>query len=456
MAGERIDYTIERQRHESFVGRDEIVAQLDELLVTDPADRSVLITGGPGRGKSALLTWWLMKRERAGEPVPYHFIRRAEYDWDDPARLVGSLIWQIEQRFPAQHEPDTDARLLPAARLGAMLQRVSAGELVPGGRRLVLVIDGLDEHDPAPGEPAADPLAPFLPGALPRGVSLLCAARSGHGSVAALEARGGVVRIDLEDPAHADNPAAVRRYWEMAVPPLGLGPIFVTEAVRRAEGNLQHATMLRRYVAGLPSAQRRVKAIPGGLETLLGKLWERVMTDPVAVLGFGLLCAARQALTLEELGAAAEWTDEAARRRFAWSARELLAETWRPDGPREYRLHHESVRDHIATTLGLAALRVHHGRLARRLAPWPPPADPALRRYALRHGLAHRAAAGDWVDAWQLASDASFLEAKRRELGARDTAADLARIAGRARAAGNAPVADRFEELARTLAAEAT
>ena len=66
-----------------------------------------------------------------------------------------------------------------------------------------------------------------------------------------------------------------------------------------------------------------------------------------------------------------------------------------------------------------------------------------------------RSAAGDWVGAWQLASDESFLEAKRRELGVRDAAADLARMALRARIAGNAPLAGRFEELASKLAAGA-
>jgi len=457
MVGERIDYTIERQRHESFVGREEILAQLDRLLVTEPADRSVLITGAPGRGKSALLAWWIVRREGAGERVPYHFIRRAEYDWDDPGRLVGSLIWQIGQRFPALREAEGDARLPPAARLAAALERVSADELVPSGRRLVLVIDGLDEHDPSLGDAVVDPLATYLPDALPRGVSLLCAARSGHASVAALERRSDVERIDLDDPARAaDNTATIRSFWEQAARPLGLGPVFVNEAVARADGNLQHATMLRKYLAGLPSAQRRVKSVPGGLEALLGKLWDRVVLDPVAVQGFALLCVAREALTLEELGAAAGWSDDAQRRRFAWSARELLAETWRPDGPREYRLHHEAIRAHIAAAIGLAALRVQHGLLARRLAVWPTSPEPARRRYALRHGLAHRAAAGDWADAWRLAADEGFLEAKRCELGTRDAAADLTRLALRARAAGNTPLAGRFEELARTLVAEGT
>jgi len=124
-------------------------------------------------GKSALLAAWLTHREAAGAVVPHHFIRRGEYDWDDPAKLVGSLVAQLEARFPDQREPEADARMHPAARLAATLGRVSEHELTPRGQRLTILIDGLDEYDPPTG--TGDPLAAFLPHALPRGVRLVCA-----------------------------------------------------------------------------------------------------------------------------------------------------------------------------------------------------------------------------------------------------------------------------------------
>jgi 3',5'-cyclic AMP phosphodiesterase CpdA len=389
MAGSRVDYSIERRRHESFVGREDLLDRLDQLLVTETADRWVLVTGGPGMGKSALIAWWLARRERAGDRVPHHFIRRGEYDWDDPGKLVGSLVWQIEQRFPAQREPDEDARMHPAARLAALLARVSAQELAPAGQRLVVVIDGLDEYDPPPGARPADPLAAFLPHALPPGVSFLCASRPRHPYVSRFEARSGeLVRIDLDAPEEAaSNDATVRAFWQEAARPLGLGAVFINEAVARAGGNLQHATMLRKYLAGLPSAQRKVKSVPGGLEALLEKTWDRVAVDPLAVQGFGILCAAREALTLEELGTVAGWTEEAQRRAFLWSARELLVESWRPDGRREFRLHHESIREYIAKILGDATLHLHRAALAQRLAGWSGAAEATVRRYATRRIL---------------------------------------------------------------------
>ena len=175
-----------------------LLARLDQLLVEDRADRWVVVTGGPGVGTSALLAAWLARREAAGAVVPHHFIRRGEYDWDDPAKLVGSLVAQIEVRFPDQREQEADARMHPAARLDAMLRRVSAHALAPRGEQLIVLIDGLDEYDPPAGAPGRDPLAAFLPRALPRGVSLLCASRPRHPYVDMLAARGAV-QLDLDD-----------------------------------------------------------------------------------------------------------------------------------------------------------------------------------------------------------------------------------------------------------------
>src|ERR1041384_8679063 len=115
MSGERFDYRNERQRHEKFVGREALLARLDELLVGDGTDRWVVITGGPGMGKSAILAAWLARREAAGAMVPHHFIRRGQYDWDDPAQLVGSLVAPLEERFAALREQEVEGRMHPPA-----------------------------------------------------------------------------------------------------------------------------------------------------------------------------------------------------------------------------------------------------------------------------------------------------------------------------------------------------
>src|SRR5215468_783266 len=453
MSRDRFDYSSERARHENFVGRTGLLARLDQLLVEDSADRWVVITGGPGMGKSALLAAWLARRVAAGTVVPHHFIRRGLYDWDDPAKLVGSLVAQIEDGFPELREPEADERRHPAMRLSRALSRVSEQVLVPRGARLVVLIDGLDEYDPPPELSAGDPLAAFLPDSLPAGMRLLCASRPRHPYVSSLDARDcELVQIDLDDPSHAaDNEATVRAFWNGAAEPLHLDARFVDEAVARAGGNVQHAVQLRKRLAVLPPEQRRVENIPRGLAALIDKAWARVAADPAVVTGLGILCAARAALTLDEIAAVADWGGDPQRRTWVRAAKELLVETQRPGGQLEYRLHHDAIRGYVAQTIGDDALRAHHRALARRYATWPAPGQGDARGYALRHALIHRAEADDWAEAWRLAGDMSFLEAKCRELGVHETEVDITRVAERCRASDEAAVVRRLGDLARAL-----
>jgi len=450
MAGQRLDYGIERQRHTGFVGRDAVLAALDRLLLDDPTDRWIVVTGGPGMGKSAILAAWLVRREAAGAVVPHHFIRRGFYGWDEPATIVRSLAAQVEACYPAQRDPD--AR--PESRLVDLLSRVSARELVPRGEHLVLLVDGLDEYDP-PKDAWSDPLATFLPHALPPGVRLLCASRPRHPYLDALATRGRLQRLDLDDRSRADdNDATVRTFWRREATVLGLGDPFIQEAVERARGNLQHAVMMRNHLENTAPAQRRVETIPSGLKSLLILLWQRVANDAIARRGLGILCAAREPLSLDELGAVAGWDGVAPREEFVHAARELLLETWRDNGLAEYRLHHDSIREHIALQLGSAVIRSHHADLAQKLATWPAAADPDARQYALRHALVHRTEAHDTEAVGQLACDLIFLEAKCRELGVHDVEADVARAATQCRTHGDEATASDLGDLAHALARE--
>ncbi|HET9624419.1 MAG TPA: AAA family ATPase [Kofleriaceae bacterium] len=450
-----IDFTAERARHARFVGRAALLAQLDGQLLAGPS-QWVVVTGGPGMGKSAVLAAWLARRDAAGGPVPHHFIRRGRSNWDDPEALVSSLIAQIEARYSDVREVAADAERLPAERLDAVLRRVSERVLVPRGERLVVLIDGLDEYEPRSGGSPADPLAAFLPYALPDGVSVLCASRPRHPYVSSLATRGILVSIDLDSPAFADdNAAIVRALWKLAGDKLGLDARFVAEAADRAAGNVQHAVMWHQHLAGLPPGERSAEQIARGLARSIAIMWARVATDPSVVEGLGILCAALEPLTLDELGRVARWTDAASRESFMRGARELLIATGRADGTREYRLHHDSIREHIAHTIGSDALAAHHRALAERLATWPAPDAAGARRYALHHALSHRAEAGMWPDVWRIATDTGFLAAKCRELGVDATEADLWRIATRCLVRGDESQGERLVDLAQAVGREA-
>ncbi len=144
----------------------------------------------------------------------------------------------------------------------------------------------------------------------------------------------------------------------------------------------------------------------------------------------------------------------APRQAFVRGAREWLIETRRTSGASAYRLHHDSIRAYVADAIGSDALAGHHLALAERLATWPAPGDANARRYALHHALQHRCEAGAWADAWRVAADVAFLEAKCRELGVDDAEADVARTAARCRASGDETHGERFDDLARALGRE--
>src|SRR5262249_34416261 len=74
---------------------------------------------------------------------------------------------------------------------------------------------------------------------------------------------------------------------------------------------------------------------------------------------------------------------------------------------------------------------------------------------ALRHALFHRTEAGDWADAWRIAGDMTFLEAKCRAVGVHEAVADVARAGERCRASGDAGLGRRLGDLARAPAREA-
>jgi WD40 repeat protein len=183
-------------------------------------------------------------------------------------------------------------------------------------------------------------------------------------------------------------------------------------------------------------------------------LWGRLASNPVAVRGLGILCAAREPLSLEELAVVAGWDDVAQRQAFVRAARELLLETRREDGAAEYRLHHDAIRAHTMEQLGPVTARGYHAALAQRLATWPAPDDIAARRYALRHALAHRAEAGDWAALRQLAGDLGFLEAKCRALGVHDVEVDVGDAAERGRVHGHDALGRDLGDLSRALGRE--
>jgi anti-sigma factor RsiW len=92
-----INFTIERQRHRRFVGCEDVLAQLDEWLVGPGEAGWVVVAGGPGMGKSAVLSAWLARREAASAMVPHHFVRRQARS----AAVIATTTNAVPLRIPS-------------------------------------------------------------------------------------------------------------------------------------------------------------------------------------------------------------------------------------------------------------------------------------------------------------------------------------------------------------------
>jgi WD40 repeat protein len=429
---DRIDFSLERGRHALFFGREDVLREARRLVSGAAFERSwILLEGGPGMGKSALISQILDELEASeGCVTAHHFIRKGVEDWDSPARIVQSLVAQVTAAFPGQ---EVSGDLTPVLRLTRLLTRISRQVLVPRGQRLVLVLDGLDEATVATKD---NPLPAFLPHALPPNVFMLCSSRPIYPHLHWLETRDPFVRIDLGDARWAaSNVGAVRGYWEhvgpLMTPPLS--PSQIADAVEAADGNLLHAVKLFQWLSSQPPDQRNTAVLPRGLAAFMEQIWQQLRTDPgyeLACEGLSLLGVAREGLPRDELAKVAGWSSEQTEQFLAITRPFLLAQQ-NPWGPGEsYRTFHRSFAELIADKLGAEVIVARHRRFAETIASWPAAADASAFRhyYTNRHALTHRLEGKDWAGAFALATNLAYLSTQLRELGTSMLESELERV----------------------------
>jgi len=154
---------------ERLVGRG---AELDELVGFCAGEQPYAWwQAGPWAGKTALLSWFAL-RPPAGVDVVSFFITAGLAGQSDRGACAAALT---EQLAALAQEPVTQL-LTAGAREGMMRQLLAdaASRSEEAGRRLLLVIDGLDEDSGAATGPS---IAALLPRRLPPGVRVLVASR---------------------------------------------------------------------------------------------------------------------------------------------------------------------------------------------------------------------------------------------------------------------------------------
>jgi WD40 repeat protein len=407
-----IDFYSERSRHEYFFGRRDVLDELDARLRACTSGW-VLLTGGPGLGKSALLHHWLSLREKSGLPTAFHFIRRGHQNWASPGAVRANLAAQVELQFPSVRQLGDGA----PARLERALQRVSP-LLRERGQQLVLVVDGFDESlipgsddNPAPG---------IFPLELPNHVVAVVASRPVFPALNWFLRRSGPShRIDLGERSES-NDRVVRDFWIALGPSMAppLTPELEHVAIARAQGNLLHAVKLRE-LWNKPGCARSADDVPVGFEGMLDELWERIgalvgTARDRARQGLALLCAARESLPLHVLEDLLEWPEGDGEHEFLPATRELLLEELY-NGQPAYRPFHDGLREHVKTKLR-KTVSESHLKLAE-FGAWPLAGDEFRRRYALRHRVLHLIQGGALAQANAICKDVEYLTAKACEFG---------------------------------------
>ncbi|WP_437956897.1 AAA family ATPase [Sorangium sp. So ce119] len=339
----------ERQNHPRLLARDDVLSEIDDLI--QGGATSVLVTGVPGVGKSAILASYVQRvsstsdvdrvrgkiagasrhlarwaevverkvRTKERWAVACHFLRTSALD--DPETVVRSLVKQIEDRFIDVRDKDAgDDR-----RLGELLARVSTRVLEPESMRLLLVIDDLDE---AEDEQGFTELARMLPVPLPPRVVLLASSRP----IVDLSVmtRYSPARIDLDSPRwSASNHAACRAFWDGVARELQVPGDVAEKAAERAQGNMLYSVELAEWLKRLPPERRAAEPFPRTLRDVFARLWRQVTHLPseqeaLVRRSLAVLCSSPSPLPLSAIAEHAGWSDRLDATTFLRVARPFL------------------------------------------------------------------------------------------------------------------------------------
>ncbi|MEV1120272.1 hypothetical protein AB0I91_34930 [Actinosynnema sp. NPDC049800] len=355
---------------DGFVGREWLVAKVDRFLRFH--DRGyVVVQAAAGLGKSTFAAW--LARDRGW---PCHFTRRRNGRATVVAlrNLAAQLISQyglVEQFAPRGVVPET------AGERGWFEQvlRAAAAVAREEGRRLVLVVDGLDEAEHVDGD-----LPLGLPVALPQGVFIVATCRTGT-DLAALRRPWEVLAIAAGDER---NTADLRQFLTAvtAAEPLASSlahaqvstEMLVRQLVDRCRGVWVYARYVLdevRYGLRAPSDLDR---LPGDLAHYyaesLGVLRQDWRWGEVCLPLLGVLAAAVEPLTVDSLSRLAGIADGEVRRLCSGRLRPFLADHEGDNRNRRYGIYHASLREFLTDTAldGAHGVTAHAEELAAATA----------------------------------------------------------------------------------------
>ena len=273
------------RQHRNLVGRGWLrqkVSAAVELALTDPsAPPYILITGGPGTGKTAFVADQVSPSKDRG--AVYHFIRRG-LGQDDPDRMLASLAAQL-LRVHALPAWNGEKAALPAAVFAQTLERLAAS--LHEGERQLIWIDGLDEAFGPLGAYHGAALDRLLPlDGLPPGVILVMTSR-GDGPLDWLDDVQRFHRIDLDQNRQA-NLADIREYLgrQSRDLDLNLESGLLDQLAQASEGCFMAAVRYLNPAGNRAALEARIAEwrlrpynIPTGLEGWLQRQWSILLAS---------------------------------------------------------------------------------------------------------------------------------------------------------------------------------
>jgi hypothetical protein len=353
---------------------DAVTAVCEQIDAVATTGGRVVVTGEPGVGKSWLTEQVADRRRDADWVVARHHCWLGSGEADRDLRVltevvIGSLLRQLEQQVP-----EATANLRPRFASTPEALAAAVQSCLATGRRVLLVVDGLDHVDRVLGRKTnqlADPsrllVGQLITVALPPGACLLVASQPGEhleGAVAATDRQLQVPRMSWDELR-----ALVRKHELLSA--LTADDLLDTDDERsivdlidqRSHGNALYATYLCRHASrtsplddGVTSAAtvkdlvHRLTLIPA-TATTVEAYYDHLLDamTPDQELAIGALAVCDFAMSAAELG---EMLSPQVRPLLTTALRTLAPVLTSQPGLGGLRIHHESFSRHILRDKG--------------------------------------------------------------------------------------------------------
>ena len=255
----------------------------------------IFVTAQSGFGKTALLANWVKALPLDDQDVCYHFISRLDRLADEESMLL-NLCKQLMTFHELSGEPPTRIAEMRSLYL-ALLDTPP-----PEGRRLVVLLDGLDEA--LNWSPGFD----LFPPSLPEGVVIVFSAReiSDWNWIAKLKlSRNAVDTLRLEMLGTAEIAHLLERAGGMAAIQANKAK-FVETLHKVSQGDPFYLHFLLKDIENGDIHEENIDQLPVGLDEYLTEWWDQLINDVVndreaAFELLGILTIAKGPLLAQEL-----------------------------------------------------------------------------------------------------------------------------------------------------------